>query len=106
MKSKIIFFAGSLIFMVLLGTTTNKDNALARVNKKQGVYLFTDCEPVQDYEYLGTVKAGLTFTSGQYEAVRDVLIKKTLKKYPNANGIIFHFYDGGVDKADAIQFEN
>lgn len=82
-----------------------KDNNLAEVNQVQGFYIFVDSKPVQEYEYLGTVKSGLTFSSGQYQSIRDILVKKARKEYPLGNGIIFHFHDGGTDKADIVKFK-
>lgn len=99
-------FVGLLLILLLASNTLSKKNALAEVNKMQGVYLFTDSEPVQEYEHLGTVGNGVYLGSSQYEGVRNNLLKKALKKYPNADGIIFHLHDGGADRADAIKFED
>ncbi|MGH1339258.1 MAG: hypothetical protein ACRBFS_24280 [Aureispira sp.] len=86
---------------------TKNNNNLAEVNRMQGVYIFTDSEPVQDYEHLGTVNISeWVVMSSQYTAKRNLLIKKTLKKFPKADGIILHLYDGGTDKADAIIFKD
>lgn len=97
---------GFLLILLLASNTLNKKNGLAEVNKMQGVYLFTDSEPVQEYEHLGTVGNGAYLGSSQYEGVRNNLLKKALKKYPNADGVIFHLHDGGSDKADAIKFKD
>lgn len=71
----------------------------------QNLKVFTDCNPVMEYDYLGTVSGtSLTF-SGQYEPVRNSIIKKTKKEYPQADGIILHLVNGGVDKADVIKFK-
>jgi len=43
--------------------------------------------------------------SGQYQSVRDKLIKKLRKEYPEANGAIFNFHDGGTDMCDAIRIK-
>ncbi|MGH1339259.1 MAG: hypothetical protein ACRBFS_24285 [Aureispira sp.] len=99
----------TIIYSTISATTSipKSDNNLAEVNRMQGVYVFTDSEPVQDYEHLGTAKGpSLSFSSGQYQAVRDILIKRTLKQFPKADGVILHFYDGGIDKADAIIFKD
>ena len=81
------------------------------VNKKtaevatiQNLKVFTDSEPVMEYEYLGTVKNGLSL-SGQYQPVRDGLIKRVRKDYPQADGVILHLINGSADKADAIKFK-
>lgn len=98
----LIFF----VAVVCMSSTTEKDSSLAEVNKIQGAYIFVDSEPVGKYEYLGTVNITLSF-SNQYEPVRDILIKKARKKYGNSfDGLIFHFTNGGTDKADVIKFED
>jgi hypothetical protein len=78
----------------------------AEVQRIQNIYMFTDATPVMEYEYLGTVKVSISlFGSGQYQDIRDKLIRKAKKDYPKAEGIIFIFKDGGVDRADVIKFK-
>jgi hypothetical protein len=74
----------------------------ARVNNYQGISTFIDCEPTNKYEYLGSVKSVVNFTSGQYQPVRDNLIRKTKKEFKNANGLILKLVPGGADNGDAI----
>lgn len=112
MKNAIILVL-AFILISILTSGVNTDNAptsnekgLAEVNRVEGYYIFTDSKPVQDYEYLGTIKGGVTFTSGQYEPVRNVLIRKAKKRYPKADGLILHLKDGGTDRADAIYFKD
>lgn len=82
---------------------TEKSKAVA--NQVQGLYIFTDCTPATSYTYLGTVQNGFRFSgSAQYQPVRDKLIKKIKERYPDADGVIFHFVNGAADKADAIKF--
>ncbi len=82
------------------------NNKTAEVNQVQGFYLFVESEPVKAYKYLGTVGKSMSlFGSGQYTDMRDKLIKKAKRNFPNANGLIFHFKDGGRDKVDVIQIE-
>lgn len=100
-----------LIMVGLLGFNTIKFNYevrknTAEVNKIEGLYIFTDSEPVSDYEYLGTVKTNIFQTSNsQYEGVREGLIKQVKKKYPNANGALLYLNYGQSDKADAIKLK-
>lgn len=74
----------------------------ARVNKYQGIATFIDCEPLNKYEYLGSVKSLINFTSGQYQPVRDNLIRKTKKDFKYADGLILKLVAGGADNGDAI----
>ncbi|MFM2292697.1 MAG: hypothetical protein RIS29_2510 [Bacteroidota bacterium] len=78
----------------------------AEVNQIQGLYVFTDSTPVMEYEYVGTVSGNaISFGSGQYEPVRNSILKKTKQKFPEADGVILHLLNGGIDKADAIKFK-
>jgi hypothetical protein len=79
--------------------------ATAEVNQMQGIYIFVDSKPVREYDYIGTEKVAMSMGSGQYRDIRDKLIKKVKKEYPNANGIIFYFNEGAADKADAIKIK-
>jgi len=76
----------------------------AEVEQMEGLYIFTDCKPVLEYEYLGTVKASIGW-SAQYQSVRNKLIKKAKKEFPNAEGVIFQFKAGGTDKCDVIKYK-
>ncbi len=44
-----------------------KDKNQAKVQQVQGLYIFTDCTPVSDYEYKGTVKSVVGLLSSQYK---------------------------------------
>lgn len=77
----------------------------AEVLVYQNLKVFTDCIPVMEYDYLGTVSGSSLTFSGQYEPVRNSIIKKTKKEYPQADGIILHLVNGGIDKADVIKFK-
>lgn len=82
------------------------DHSQAKVNQLQGLYVFVDATPLQEYDYLGSVQNGMRLTgSSQYQPVRDRLIKKIKDQYPAADGIIFHFVNNAPDKADAIKFK-
>ncbi len=81
------------------------DTNKAEVNSIQGMFIFTDSKPVADYQYLGTIKTNNQLIEPQYLNVRDELIKKLKKKFPDANGIIFSFNSGGADQADAIKIQ-
>lgn len=78
------------------------DHSLARVQRIRGTYIFCDCEPINNYEYLGDLKGKFTFNP-QYTVLRDDILRKCLKKYKDANGVILHFVLGGKDTAEAIK---
>lgn len=102
---KILF---SILIITAVGfsvKTDNSDKAAATVNQAQGLYLFTDSKPANQYDFLGTVKYNNVLSNPQYNNVRDQLIKRIKKEWPAADGVIFHFNSGGADHADAIKFK-
>ena len=75
----------------------------ATVTQQKGVYIFVDSAPVAEYDYLGEVNTGMFGGgSGQYLEVKTELLDRCKKKFPTANGLIFHFVTGEADRADAI----
>lgn len=72
----------------------------AEVEIIEGLYIFTSSKPVNEYNYLGTVKSGITL-DGFYPQVISSVIKRAKKSYPTADAIIF---DGNT-KADVIKFK-
>lgn len=108
MKKQLIAFVLGIVVTSLVGFKVldyEVRKSTAEVERYQGYYIYTDSKPVQEYTYLGTVKVS-TGWSGQYEPVRDGLIKKALKEYPKADGLILNLKDGGADKADVILFKD
>lgn len=92
--------AGGEVYMVSKKT--------AEVQKQLGLYVFTDCEPVMEYEKLGEVKAGSALAwSASYGSMRDALIKKAKKEYPNADAILCYPETDGMTsvRADVIKFK-
>jgi hypothetical protein len=51
-----------------------------------------------EYEYIGTVKTTFGFGDSQYTGIRDKLIKKAKKDFPQADALILHFKTGGSDR--------
>jgi hypothetical protein len=83
----------------------DKENlALARANKVNGLYIFTDCEPINEYEIVDR-ESNVMAWSSQYQAIRDKLVRKAVKDQPSASGVILTFSTGGVDKASVIKFK-
>ena len=107
MKKLILSFLIGVSFTALIGAGVVDyvvSKKTAEVTTIQNLKIFTDCQPVMEYDYLGTIKSSGTMT-GQYEPVRNALIKKAKKEYPQAEGIILHLVNGGTDKADVIKFK-
>jgi len=72
----------------------------ADVNQINGIYIFSDSKPVNEYVYLGKVKAVLTL-QGQYQEVIPVLARKAKKEFPSAEGIIYI----APERAEVIMFK-
>ncbi len=100
-KIFLLFIVAAAIFSF----KTKSNNSLAEVNQIGGYYIFVDSKPSAEYDYLGTVKGAGFVSSAQYQPVRDGLIRKARKKFPNGDGLIFNFANGSVDKVDVIKFK-
>lgn len=83
--------------------TPAPDKALAKVNREQGYYIFIQCTPVAEYEVLGTVKKTGIVWSGSPEEMYKIIIRRTKKEYPKADGIIFE--DVAMEHATCIVFK-
>ena len=81
-----------------------EDKSKCKVNRQQGLYVFCDCKPIQEYDKLGEI-VGAGGLSSLYSDLRNRLIKKALKKYKSADGIIINLVEGGRDRADAIEIQ-
>lgn len=102
--ARIIALAAFLTAIYVGLTSSNvldtPDKSHAAVTKIEGLYIFVSSQPLAPNDYLGTVKAGVTW-SGDFKEVIAKLVKKAKKEYPAAEGIIFN----GEEKADVIKFK-
>lgn len=71
------------------------------VRKEEGICIFTECEPVSPYTVLGREKIHVSWT-GQYTELRSIMLKKTKRDYPDAEGVIF---SSNIDEAVIIKFD-
>ncbi len=78
----------------------------AKVVKFQGMYMFVDAQPLDEYKYLGTVKVGAWLNGTNYPTIRSRLIKLAKKKFPSGEALIFHLDNGSLESADIITFSN
>jgi len=112
MKRTFLIASLAILTVSVLAFRTLSKKGAAEVNQYEGIYVFTDCKPAAEYEYLGTVKPkgrGWDLVGGntnQYTELRDRLIKAAKKEYKGAQGLILDLKDGGVDKADVIKFKD
>lgn len=80
----------------------------AEVKKVLGLYIFTDSEPVMEYDILGEIKISSALSiSDSYGSRRDALIKKAKREYPNADAILCYPETTGLSSvsADVIKFK-
>lgn len=78
---------------------------LAEVPQYSGMYVFFNCNPVKEYEYVATVKKAFIIDNMNDFFTKYSAYAKSL--YPNADGIIFHDVQLGFgkDKFDVIKFK-
>jgi len=86
---------------VIKDEKTDTKNAV--VNSEKDLLLFVESKPIESYIELGNIKASLTF-SGQYNELKTDIIRKCLKNYPGANGLIFNT-EKDCSQAIAIKFK-
>ena len=82
--------------------TFKTKNSTAEVEQIEGLYVFYRSKPVMGYQYLGTYKIVLIWENNP-KLLFNKLVRKTQKKYPDADGIII---DDDMGKCDVIKFKN
>lgn len=93
------------LISVLAFTSTEEKN-LAKVNQKNGLYVFVDSKPVAEYTNLGTVKALVGITGLGYVDLREKLLDRAKKNYPYADAVILRLSTtGSQNYADVIKFK-
>lgn len=86
--------------------------SLARVEKVNGILVFTDCTPLAQYDVIGEVSVigsgsqEIQRSGAQYQSVRDELIKTAKSANGMAEGVILTLVTGGTDKAHIIKFRD
>lgn len=100
-------FFVTLVFGALsVMSTFAQQKSLATVYKSNGLWVFTDCEPIEKYEVVEREKSVISFVSGQYTAIRDKLIKRSVKDVPDADAVLLSFVNEGVDRAAVLKFSS
>jgi hypothetical protein len=77
---------------------------LGRALEQQGILVFTGSYPLQDYRTLGRVTKHWSWTR-EYEEIRDGLIKKARRAYPEAEAVLLKARNGVVYEAEVIAFK-
>lgn len=100
---KFIFGLLTGIFLISIvaftKATLDQDKSVAKVTREQGFYIFTDCKPVNDYDFITTVKAtdlqyagGANFADLTYDQLKANLLRVIERKTRK----------GKMEKGDAI----
>lgn len=78
---------------------------LAEVNQYSGIYVFFDCKPLREYEYITTMKKNCVAKSITDAFQKYAAMAK--KEFPQCDGIIFHDMqmDFSKDRFDVIKFK-
>jgi len=75
------------------------NRATAEAEKIQGIYVFTDCRPVTEYEHIESVKAAIgqfvpgcldKFISPTYDQVREWVLNHITRKKKSCDAIILY----------------
>lgn len=98
------FLSGVTLTLLLAFTSLNYEvrKSTAEVDMINGFYVFSDSKPVSEFTFLGSIKGTDWEMNPQYTNIRDGILKRARKKYPDANGVILHLNSGGSDAADVI----
>ena len=96
------FLSVVLISSALLAFKQTTNKAAANVEQRHGLYVFLLCKPTTDFQVLGTIKKGFSI-SGNPKEMLDAQIKKALKEFPQANGIVYSDLD--MNKANVIRIK-
>jgi len=89
MKKFLLGMITSIVLISLTAFTINsfESNSMAQVSQFSGYYIFTDCKPVNEYDYIGTVKANevqvngdISFSYLTYDQLKENLINIANKK--------------------------
>lgn len=83
----IIILASATLLAVDYANTPDKSKYTAEAKKHGDLIIFVECEPINEYEQLGTVKLGIVGDC-DWQVIRDKLIMKAKKEYPEAHGLI------------------
>lgn len=99
------YFSVFMIFALVSFSVVSSEKGTAEANKVEGLYVFTDCEPTNEYEVLGEVAPTWALDS-KYVTVRDEIVRRTKKKHKDAEGVILYITGAELSyKAAAIKFK-
>lgn len=92
----------ALFALAIYGFSLPSDNNKALAEQREGLFVFAFSKPANEYEYLGTVKAGMVWAGKPSEMIKGV-IKNAKKDYPTGEAVVFTSDD--MQTADVIRFK-
>lgn len=92
----------STLAVAVLSLSLFAQNDLAKANNKDGIVLFVESMPANQYRHKGTVSCA-TFSPDEEEPLIEHMIKQTRKENDEFDALIFRS-GKGLCKADVIQF--
>lgn len=92
----------STLAVAVLSLSLFAQNDLAKANSKDGIVLFVESMPANQYRHKGTVSCA-TFSPDEEEPLIEHMIKQTRKENDEFDALIFRS-GKGLCKADVIQF--
>lgn len=99
MKKIVVLLAVAVLISV--SAFSQKPTYYAKVNKVEGLYIYVNAEPVDQYEELGYLKKKGLWWQCQYTEIFNYFFKRCKKEYPKANALILYLSaEGG--KATAV----
>ncbi len=106
MKYHLISFFTGVVLTVLFSFKVEDyipDFSTAEVLKVNELYIFTDSRPLMAYDTLGIVELGFIGDT-QYESIKTHFMKRAMKQYPEADGLILRLKKNGLDNCVVIKF--
>ena len=82
---------------VIRGKELQVKNNLARVDSLDNVYIFTDCQPIAEYEKVGQIDIrGGKWNLDSYEEMKQDLVRDAKSQYNNFDAILFKPPGGSI----------
>jgi hypothetical protein len=94
---------GLLLCIAATSAVYETKNNTAEVIQNNGLYIFTHCTPVKEFEYLGSVNMPEVVWSGKTGEMINIAVRRANKQFPDAQGIILK--SENLTMVEAIKFK-
>lgn len=96
-----VFVLSLLVSNTLFAQDSSKER-IGEITQHEGYYIYFFSTPIDKYETLGFLKEAKVVWSGKPKEMIKLMMKKTRKKYPNADALIIE--DIHMNQIRAIKF--